>query len=143
MDLEAEAWTWRRWTERERERGGEGEACWEGGGGGVGDSEREGEGRRVWDLGLGRRGVGRRELGLMGRWGRGKGGLASPRAHQLALGEETSLLTVKFSAKPIFIKKLIKIANRSDNLPTLNMTLDMLCIAYKKIVVVKLKFKFL
>jgi hypothetical protein len=28
-----------------------------------------------------------------------------------------------------------------ENFPTLNMTLEMLCIAYKKVVVVKLKFK--
>jgi hypothetical protein len=38
---------------------------------------------------------------------------------------------------------LLKIVNRSEIFPTLNMTLDMLCIAYKKVVVVKLKFKFL
>jgi hypothetical protein len=38
---------------------------------------------------------------------------------------------------------LIEIVNRSEIFPTLNMTLDMLCISYKKVVVVKLKFKFL
>jgi hypothetical protein len=88
-----------------------------------------------------------RELRIDGLAGEWNGGLASPRAHQLALGEETPLLSVKLSAKPVSSKKscvlLIKIVNRSEIFPTLNMTLDMLCIAYKKVVVVKLKFKFL
>jgi hypothetical protein len=83
-----------------------------------------------------------RELGIDGPAGEWNGGMASPRAHQLALGEETPLLSVKLSAKPIFIKNscvlLIKIVNRSEIFPTLNMTLDMLCTAYKKVVVVKL-----
>jgi hypothetical protein len=39
--------------------------------------------------------------------------------------------------------KIIIIANKFENVPTLNMTLDIVCIAYKKVVVVKLKFKFL
>jgi hypothetical protein len=38
---------------------------------------------------------------------------------------------------------IIIISNKSENVPTLNMTLDIVCIAYKKVVVVKLKFKFL
>jgi hypothetical protein len=69
-------------------------------------------------------------------------GFAESPPTELALGEETPLLSVKLSVKPIFIKKscvlLIKIVNRSEIFPTLNMTLDMLCTAYKKVVVVKL-----
>jgi hypothetical protein len=42
-----------------------------------------------------------------------------------------------YSAKNIYIK----IAKLCENFPTLNMTLEMLCIAYKKVGVVKLKFK--
>jgi hypothetical protein len=52
-------------------------------------------------------------------------------------------LFAESSAKPTLIKIIIIIANKSENVPTLNMTLDMVCIAYKKVVVVKLKFKFL
>jgi hypothetical protein len=48
-----------------------------------------------------------RELGIDGPAGEWNGGLASPRAHQVALGEETPLLSVKLSAKPIFIKKKV------------------------------------
>jgi hypothetical protein len=54
-----------------------------------------------------------------------------PFAESLALGEAN------------FNKKIIEIANKSENFPTLNMTLDMVCIAYKKVVVAKHKFKFL
>jgi hypothetical protein len=39
-----------------------------------------------------------------------------------------------------FNKKIVEIANKSEKFPTLNMTLDMVCIAYKKVVVVKFKF---
>jgi hypothetical protein len=45
--------------------------------------------------------------------------------------------------KANFNKIIIIIANKFENVPTLNMTLDIVCIAYKKVVVVKLKFKFL
>jgi hypothetical protein len=48
-----------------------------------------------------------RELGIDGLAGEWNGGLASPRAHQLALGEETLLLSVKLSAKPISSKKVV------------------------------------
>jgi hypothetical protein len=54
-----------------------------------------------------------RELGIDGPAGEWNGGLASPRAHQVALGEETPLLSVKLSAKPIFIKK--KLCNAPKN----------------------------
>jgi hypothetical protein len=48
------------------------------------------------------------ELGKDGPAGEWNGGLASPRAQKLALGEETPLLSVKLSVKPIFIKKINK-----------------------------------
>jgi hypothetical protein len=53
-------------------------------------------------------------------------------AERNILGEE--YLHVKFNLK---IEKMCEIFS------TLNMTLDMLCIAYKKVVVVKLIFKFI
>jgi hypothetical protein len=43
----------------------------------------------------------------------------------------------------LHVKFNLKIAKMCEIFPTLNMTLHMLCIAYKKVVVVKLKFKFL
>jgi hypothetical protein len=72
-------------------------------------------------------------LGWMGRQGKWAAGL-------MFLREPNKW----FSAKnlSIFLKKL-KIANKCKNSQKLNMTLHMLCIAYKKVVVVKLKFKFL
>jgi hypothetical protein len=42
-----------------------------------------------------------------------------------------------------FIKFNLKIAKMCENFSTLNKVMHMLCIAYKKLVVVKLKFKFL
>jgi hypothetical protein len=47
------------------------------------------------------------------------------------------------SEEYLHVKFNLKIAKMCEIFPTLNMTLDMLCIAYKKVVVVKLKFKFL
>jgi hypothetical protein len=49
-----------------------------------------------------------RELGKVGPTGEMNGGLASPRAQKLALGEETPLLSVKLSVKPIFMRKINK-----------------------------------
>jgi hypothetical protein len=46
-----------------------------------------------------------RELGKVGPTGEMNGRLASPRAQKLALGEETPLLSVKLSVKPIFMRK--------------------------------------
>jgi hypothetical protein len=43
----------------------------------------------------------------------------------------------------LHMKLNLKIAKKCEIFPILNMTLDMLCIAHKKVVVVKLKFKFL
>jgi hypothetical protein len=42
-----------------------------------------------------------------------------------------------------FFKNQLKIVNNCKKSQKLNMTLNMLCIDYKKVVVVKLKFKFL
>jgi hypothetical protein len=55
-----------------------------------------------------------RELRIDGLAGEWNGGLASPRAHQLALGEETPLLSVKLSAKPISSKKKLCIAYKNS-----------------------------
>jgi hypothetical protein len=78
------------------------------------------------------RGASRRG-GPAGEWDKWASPRASwgPFAESLALGEAN------------FNKKTIEIADKSEKIPTLNMTLDMVCIAYKKVVVVKLKVKFL
>jgi hypothetical protein len=60
-----------------------------------------------------------------------------------ALGTGPSLPRASHSAENFFIKFNLKIAKMCNIFSTLNKALDMLCIAYKKVVVVKLKFKFL
>jgi hypothetical protein len=50
---------------------------------------------------------------------------------------------VELSAKKTFTKFYLHIANKFEITSKLNMTLHMLCIAYKKVVVVKLKIKLL
>jgi hypothetical protein len=47
------------------------------------------------------------------------------------------------SKEYLHVKFNLKIVKMCESFPTLNMTLDMLCIAYRKVVVVKLIFKIL
>jgi hypothetical protein len=53
-----------------------------------------------------------------------------------------SLPRAKHSTKIIFNKFYLKIAKKFKISPQLNMSLDMLCIAYKKVIVLKFKIKF-
>jgi hypothetical protein len=79
---------------------------------------------------------------MLARWAGGSGPTGSgPRPKQLCREPNKWL-----SAKIFFLQMHLitqKIANKFKKSQKLNMTLDMLCISSKKLVVVKLKFKFL
>jgi hypothetical protein len=78
------------------------------------------------------------------RWAGGRAGLVGFAESPPAGSQRRDLFAESLTlGEANFNQKIIEIANKSENFPTLNMTLYMVCIAYKKVVVVKLKFKFL